>query len=155
MTTMMMTNASTARDASDWAKESARAHHFRLAMSAWRADPVGGRTRLVKDIAREHGATNHAITRAYLRVSACLRPNALDFQDLDAYAAAWRDALVKELRAYKATADHCLSVVLDRRRDEVRCLRLMNGAKTHHKARAHRAWRRNAERIARHWAEAH
>jgi hypothetical protein len=64
----------------------------------------------------------------------------------------WRDALVKELRAYKATADHCLSVVLDRRRDEARCLRMMKGAKTHHKARAHRAWRRNAERMARKWA---
>jgi hypothetical protein len=76
-----------------WA-DNERVHNLRLAMSAWRADPVGGRTRLVKDIAREHGATNHAITRAYLRVSACLRPNALDCQDLDAYAAAWCDALL-------------------------------------------------------------
>jgi hypothetical protein len=110
------------------------------------------RTRLVKDIAREHGATDHEIMRAYLRVSAGLRPSALAFQNLDAYAAAWRDALVKELRAYKAAADHCLSVVLDRRRDEARFLRMMKGAKTHHKARAHRAWRRNAERMARNWA---
>jgi hypothetical protein len=134
-----------------WA-ENARIHDLRLAMCAWRADPVGGRMRLVKDIAREHGATNHEITRAYLRVSAGLRPNALAFQDLDAYAAAWRDALVKELRAYKAAADHCLSAVLDRRFDEARCLRRMKGAKTHHKVRAHRAWRRNAERMARNWA---
>ncbi len=112
-------------------------------------DPVGGRTRLVKDIAREHGDTNHKITRAYLRVSAGLRPNALAFQDFDACAAAWRDALVKELRAYKAAVDHCLGAVLERRFDEARCFRLMRGAKTHHKARAHRAWRRNAERMAR------
>ena len=93
-------------------------------------------------------------SRAYLRVSAGLRPKALDsdFQNLDAYAAAWRDALVKELRAYKAIADHCLSVVLDRRRDEARFLRRMKGAKTHPKARAHRAWRRNAERMARNLA---
>jgi hypothetical protein len=42
MTTMMMTKASTARDASDWVKESARAHHFRLAMSAWRDTPWAG-----------------------------------------------------------------------------------------------------------------
>ena len=115
---------------------------------------MGGRTSLVKDIAHEHGATNHEITRAYLRVSAGLRPNALAFQGLDAYAAAWRDVLVKELRTYKAAADHCFGVVLERRRDEARFLR-MKGAKTHHKARAHRAWRRNAERMARHWPEAH
>jgi hypothetical protein len=63
---------------------------------AWRADPVGGRTRLVKDIAREYCASDREITRAYLRVSAGLRPNACDYQDLDAYAAAWRNALVKE-----------------------------------------------------------
>jgi hypothetical protein len=122
-------------------------------MWEWRMDPVGGRTRLVKDIAREHGATDHEITRAYLRVSASLRPNALAFQDLDAYyAAAWRDALVKELRAYKAAVDHCLSAVLERRFDEARCLRIMKGAKTHHQVRARRAWRRNAERMARNWA---
>jgi hypothetical protein len=83
-------------------------------------------------------------------VSAGLRPNALDYQD--AYAAAWRDALVKELRAYKATADHCFSVVLDSRRDEAHFIRMMKGAKTHHKACAHRAWRRNAKRMARKWA---
>jgi predicted site-specific integrase-resolvase len=129
-----------------------RVHDLRRAMYSWRADPVGGRTRLVKDIAREHGATKHEITRVYARVSAGLRPNALDYQDLDAYAAAWRDALVKELHAYKATAHHCFSVVLERRRDEARFLRMMKGAKMHHKARAHRAWRRNAERMARKWA---
>jgi hypothetical protein len=134
-----------------WA-ENARIHDLRLAMWEWRLDPVGGRTRLVKDIVREHGATDREITRAYLCVSAGLRPNVLAFQDLDAYAAAWRDALVKELRAYKATSDHCFSVVLERRRDEARCYRLMKCAKTHHKVRAHRAWRRNAERMARNWA---
>ncbi len=109
-----------------------------------------GRT-LVKDVAREHGATDRKITRAYLRVSGGFRPNPLAYQDLDAYAAAWRDALVKELRAYKATSDHLFSVVIGRCFDEARFLRL-NGTKTHHKARAHRAWRRNAERMARNLA---
>ena len=88
-----------------------------------------------------------------MRPTVCsgLRPNALAFQDLDVYAAAWLDALVKEMRAYKAAADHCSSVILERRRDEARFLR-MKGAKTHHKACVHRAWRRNAERMARNWA---
>jgi hypothetical protein len=130
-----------------WA-ENERVHDLRLAMWEWRMDPVGGRTRLVKDIAREHGASDHEITRAYLRVSAGLRPNALAFQDLDAYAAAWCDALVKELRAYKAAADHCFSAILERRRDEAHFLR-MSGAKTHNKASAHRVWRSNADRMAR------
>ena len=57
---------------------------------------------MVKDIAREHGATDHEITRAYLRVSGGFRPNPLVYKDLDAYADAWRDAIVKELRAYVA-----------------------------------------------------
>ena len=113
-------------------------------------DPVGGRTRLVKDIAREHGASDHEITRAYLRVSAGLRPNALAFQYLDAYAAAWRDALVKELRAYKAAVQYCANAIRARRRDEARFLATMKGAKTHNKTRAHRAWRRNDECMARH-----
>jgi hypothetical protein len=104
-TTSMMTTTT------DWA-ETARIHDLRLAMWEWRVDPVGGRTRLVnqlKDIAREHGASDPVITvtRVYLRVSTGLRPNALAFQDLDAYAAAWRDALVKELRAYKAAVQYC------------------------------------------------
>jgi hypothetical protein len=55
-------------------------------------------------------------------------------------------------RAYKAAADHCLSAVLERHFNEARCLRMMKGAKTHHKARAHHAWRRNAKRMARNWA---
>jgi hypothetical protein len=122
-------------------------------MCAWRADPVGGRTRLVKDVAREHCASDREITRVCLRVSAGLRPNACDYQDPDAYAAAWRDALVKALRTYKAAADRCFSAVLDRRFDEARLLRLNGGvaAKTRHRARAHRAWRRNAERMALEW----
>ena len=92
--------------------------------------------------------------RAYLRVSGGFRPNPLAYQDLDAYAAAWRDAIVKELRAYKATADHLFSVVLGRCFDEARFLRWNGGkaAKTHPKARALRAWRRNAERMQRNWA---
>jgi hypothetical protein len=131
-----------------------RMYQLRAAMCAWRTDPVGGRTLMVKAIAREHGATDHEITRTYLRVSAGLYPKACDYQDLDAYAAAWRDALVKELRAYKATADHLFSVVLGRCFDEARFLRLNGGkaTKTHPQARALRAWRRNAERMQRNWA---
>jgi hypothetical protein len=81
-----------------------RMYQLRTAMCAWRTDPVGGRKRMVKDIVREHGVTDREITRAYLRVSASLYPKACEYQDLGAYAAAWRDAIVKELRAYKATA---------------------------------------------------
>ena len=77
----------------------------------------------------------------------------LVYKDLDAYVAAWCDAIVKALRAYRATSDHLFSVVLDRRRDEACFLKLNGGkaAKTHPKARAHRAWRRNAERMRRNW----
>jgi hypothetical protein len=94
------------------------------------------------------------ITRAFLRVSGGSPPNPLVYQDLDAYAAAWRDAIVKALRAHRVTSDHFFSVVLDRRRDEACFLRLNGGkaAKKHPKARAHRAWRRNAERMQRYWA---
>jgi hypothetical protein len=35
-----------------------RMYQLRTAMYAWRADPVGGRTLMVKDIAREHGVTD-------------------------------------------------------------------------------------------------
>jgi hypothetical protein len=97
--------------------------------------------------------SDREITRAFLRVSGGFFPNPLAYQDLDAYVAAWRDAIVKALRAYKATSDHLFSVVLDRRRDEACFLKLNGGkaAKTHPKARAHRAWRRNAERMQRNW----
>jgi hypothetical protein len=69
------------------------------------------------------------ITRVYLRVSAGLLPNALAFQDLDAYAAAWRDALIKELRAYTAAVQYCVNAIRARRRDEARFLATMKGAK--------------------------
>jgi hypothetical protein len=59
MTTTATTTATARVMTSGWA-DNERAHDLRLAMYAWRADPVGGSTRLVKDIAREHGATNHA-----------------------------------------------------------------------------------------------
>jgi hypothetical protein len=78
----------------------------------------------------------------------------LVYKDFDAYVAAWRDAIVNALRAYRATSDRLFSVLLDRLRDEARFLRLNGGkkaAKTHPKARAHRAWRRNAERMRRNW----
>ena len=151
-----MTTTTTAADphAKIWA-ESARIDALRRAMYAWRADPVSGPTCLVKDVARERGATDREITRAYLRVSADLRPNACEYQDLDAYAAAWRDALVKSLRAHRAMVEYCLGEVLEHRVKESRCYRLMNGAKTHHRVRAHRAWRRNAERMVRKWQRAH
>jgi hypothetical protein len=117
------------------------------------ARTVNGRTRLVKDIAREYAASDREITRAFLRVSGGFFPSPLVYKDLDAYVTAWRDAIVKALRAYRATSDHLFSVVLDRRRDEA-CLLRWNGgkaAKKHPKARAHRAWRRNAERMQRNW----
>jgi hypothetical protein len=53
------------------------------------------------------------------------------FQDLNAYFAAWRDALVKELRAYKGAVLYCVNAIRARRRDEARFL-----AMTHRKARA-------------------
>ena len=127
-------------------------------MRAWRADRVGGRTRMVKDVVREHGATDHEITRAYLRVHAgLLRPKASEYQELYAYTAAWRGALVKELLAFRAIVEDCLGEMFERRVKEARFLKLNGGkkaAKTHPKARAHRAWRRNAERMALHWPDA-
>jgi hypothetical protein len=91
------------------------------------------------------------MTRVYLHVGAGLWPNALAFQDLDA---AWRDALVKELLEYKAAALACAKAIRARIRAEARFFAKSGhpqSAKTHHKARALRAWRRNAERMARHW----
>jgi hypothetical protein len=150
----MTTITTTAADphAHIWA-ENARIHALRLALWEWHMDRVGGRTRLVKDVAREHGASDREIMRVYLRVGADLRPNALVYKDLDAYAAAWRDALVKVLHAYRATSDRLFSMLLDRLRNEARFRRWNGGkaAKTHPKARAHRAWRRNAERMQRNW----
>ena len=126
---------------------------LRRAMCAWRADPVGGRTLMVKDIAREHGATDHEMTRAYLRVHAgLLRPRTSEYKELYAYTAAWRGALVKELLAFRAMADRLFGVVRGRCFDEARFLRRNGGKKTHPKARALRAWRRNAERMQRNWA---
>ena len=153
---MTTTTTTTAADphAHIWA-ENARIHDLRLAMCAWRTDSVNGRVRLVKDIAREYAASDREITRAYLRVHAGLRPKASEYQELDAYAAAWRDAIVKELLAFRATADRLFGVIKDRICKEARFLRLNGGkkkaAKTHPKARAHRAWRRNAERMRRNW----
>ena len=148
---MTTTTTTTAADphAHIWA-ENARIYELRRAMCAWRVDPVNGRVRLVKDIAREYAASDREIARALARVSGRFPSSPLDYKDLDAYAAAWRDAIVNALRAYRATADHLFSVLLDRLRDEARFLRLNGGkkaAKTHPKARAHRAWRRNAERM--------
>jgi hypothetical protein len=82
--------------------DGARIYELRRAMCAWRAEPVNGRTRLVKDIAREYAASDREITRAFLRFSGGFFPNPLAYKDLDAYAAAWRDAIVNALRAYRA-----------------------------------------------------
>ncbi len=134
-----------------WANN-ARIHELRLAMWKWHIDRVGGRAQLVKDIAHEYCASEREIMRVRQRVSASLRPNALAYEDLDAYAAAWRNALVKGIHAYRATSQDCLAVITDRRRKEARFLKTMTGPRTHPKARAHRAWRRNAERMQRNWA---
>ena len=152
---MTTTTTTTAADphAHIWA-ENARIHELRRAMCAWRVDPVNGRVRLVKDIARQYAASDREIARALRRVSGRFPSSPLDYKDFDAYVAAWRDAIINALRAYRATADHLFSVLLDRLRDEARFLRLNGGkkaAKTHPKARAHRAWRRNAERMERNW----
>jgi hypothetical protein len=61
MTTTTITTA-TDPHAHIWA-ENARIYELRRAMCAWRTDPVGGRTRLVKNIAREHGATDREPAR--------------------------------------------------------------------------------------------
>ena len=137
-----------------WA-ENARLFELRHAMCAWRMDRVGGRARLDKDVAREQGASEREIARAYRRVSADISHGARDYQDLDAYIAAWRDALVKALRAHRTMVVYYLGEALERRVKEARCYRSMNGAKTHHRVRAHRTWRRNAERMVRKWQRAH
>jgi hypothetical protein len=150
---MITTTTATDPHAHIWA-ENARIHDLRLAMCAWRTDPVNGRARLVKDIARQYATSDSEIARALGRVSGRFPSSPLVYKDFDAYVAAWRDAIVKALRAYRATADHLFSVLLDRLRDEARFLRRNGGkkaAKTHPKARAHRAWRRNAERMRRNW----
>ena len=151
---MTTTTTTTAADphAHIWA-ENARIHDLRRAMCAWRADPVNGRARLVKDIARQYAASDREIARALGRVSGRFPSSPLVYKDLDAYVAAWRDAIVNALRAYRATADHLFSVLLDRLRNEARFLRRNGGkaAKKHLQARAHRAWRCNAERMQRNW----
>jgi hypothetical protein len=58
------------------------------------------------------------MTLVYLRVDWRIRPNALAFQDLDTYVAAWRDVLVKELCAYKAAVLDCAKAIRARRRTE-------------------------------------
>jgi hypothetical protein len=135
--------------------EGARLFGLRHAMCAWRMDRVGGRARLVKDVAREHGASERELWRAYRRVCADLSHDACDYQDLDDYVAAWRDALVRALRGPRAMAGYWLGEMFERRIKEARLLTRLNGAKTHPKARALRAWRRNAEGMVRKWQRAY
>jgi hypothetical protein len=152
MTTTTTTTAAASYPSS--LNDGARIYELRRAMCAWRVDPVNGRVRLVKDIARQYAASDREIARALRRISGRFPSSPLDYKDFDAYVAAWRDAIVNALRAYRATSDRLFSVLLDRLRDEARFLRLNGGkkaAKTHPKARAHRAWRRNAERMRRNW----
>ena len=102
----------------------------------------------------QYAASDREIARALRRISGRFPSSPLDYKDFDAYVAAWRDAIVNALRAYRATTDRIFSVLMDRRRNERYFLRLNGGkkaAKTHPKARAHRAWRRNAERMRRNW----
>jgi hypothetical protein len=99
---------------------------------------VDGRARLLKDVAREHGASDCELWRAYRRVCADLSHGARDYQDLDAYVAAGRDALVRALRGPRAMAGYWLGEMFERRIKEARLLSRLNGAKTHPKARAPR-----------------
>ena len=131
--------------------DGARIYELRRAMCAWRVDPMNGRAR---DITRQYAASDREIARALRRISGRFPSSPLVYKDFDAYVAAWRDTIVKALLAYRATSDRLFSVVLDRRRDEQCFLKLNGGkaAKKHPKARTHRAWRRNAERMQRKWA---
>jgi hypothetical protein len=97
----------------DWAKESARVRALRLTICEWRADPVGGRARLIKDIAREHNAPDWMMASVYLRIRPVFQPPALDFQDLDAYTASWCSMLVAGLREHRST---CAKAIRARRR---------------------------------------
>ena len=96
----MTTTITTAADphAHIWA-ENARIYELRRAMCAWRVDPVNGRARLVKDIARQYAASDREIARAVRRISGRFPSSPLDYKDFDAYVAAWRDAIVNALRA--------------------------------------------------------
>jgi hypothetical protein len=87
MTTIATTTTVSDPHAKIWA-ENALIFELRRAMWEWHMDLVGGRARLVKDVARKHGASDREIMRAYLRVGADLRPNACDYQDFDTYVAA-------------------------------------------------------------------
>ena len=86
---MTTTTTTTAADphAHIWA-ENARIHDLRLAMCAWRTDPVNGRVRLVKDIACQYAASDREIARALGRVSGRFPSSPLVYKDFDAYVAA-------------------------------------------------------------------
>jgi hypothetical protein len=122
-------------------------------MCAWRVDPVNGRGRLVKDIARQYAASDREITRAFGRISGSFFfPSPLAYKDLDAYVAAWRDAIVKALRAYRATSDRLFGTGPPPRRAVLSQAEWRKGRQEAPQgARAPRAWRRNAERMERNW----
>ena len=114
-------------------------------MYQWRADPEGGRARLLADIAEEFHVPKRMMTSVYVRTFKVerLRPDPCAFPDLDAYVAAWRDALLHAVFAHPADRAAYAQV-----RDRLRGRRPFKA----HKAYAIRAWRRNATRmLARHW----
>ena len=151
-TTQMTTTTTPADSYAPSLADGARIHDLRRAMCAWRADPVKGRTRLVKAIAREYAASDREITRAFLRVSGGFSPNPLVYKDFDAYVAAWRDAIVKALRAYRATSDRLFGTGPPPRRAVLSQAEWRKGRhEAPQGARAPRAWRRNAERLERNW----
>ncbi len=125
--------------------ESDRIWRLRRAMSKWRADPEGGRARLLADIAEEFHVPKRMMTSVYMRTFKVerLRPDPCAFPDLDAYVAAWREELIHALGAHQA--------------DEAADMQARAPKRGHpqfnaNRAFALRAWRRNAERmLARHW----
>ena len=85
--------------------EDARIHDLRRAMWEWRMDRAGGRARLVKDIAREHGATDREISRVHLRRPALTRSKARVISRSDAaYSRAM--SLTRRARPFTGSTRH-------------------------------------------------
>jgi hypothetical protein len=95
--TTMTTNAATFAHHAQYFEKSLSDYDLCRAMYAWLTDRESGCARLLKDITHEFCVPQWLTTRVYLSVGWGLRPNAIAFQDLDAYVAAWRDALVQGL----------------------------------------------------------
>jgi hypothetical protein len=110
-------------------------------MHEWRADPEGGRARLLADIAEEFHVPKRLMTHVFALLinQELLRPNPCAFPDLDAYFAAWRDALIHALCAHPVDAAAYA---------QARARRLGHRPSKANKAYALRVWRRM---LARHW----